>query len=246
MRHCSFSFLNWQPSFNFNEKKRLAACSIIEVFFTVLIMVLLILFMKKGHAPASALIFISIVFILILAWLFTAKNCNPFENNISRKIFKIYFFIITVALVFLYAIDFEHYDYLHQRLSASVLNYTSDAKTSMSMIWQTYPVITLLVLILISVFLLYGLIIRWFKKISLSTYRGKGFSKFFIGFVFTIILGLGIFGRLNQYPLRWSDAFALNDDFKANLSLNPVQSFLSTLQFINSTYDIKKVKEYYP
>ncbi|MEP6467489.1 MAG: LTA synthase family protein [Parafilimonas sp.] len=149
-------------------------------------------------------------------------------------------------MVFLYAVDFEHYDYLHQRLSVSVWNYTSDAKTSMSMVWQTYPVVTLLVLILISVILLYGLIIRWYKKISSSNYRGKGVSKFVTGLMLTLILGIGIFGRLNQYPLRWSDAFSFNDDFKANLSLNPVQSFLSTLQFINSTYDIKKVRGYYP
>ena len=241
-----FPFLIGNLHLNYNTAKRLTIWSIIEVFFTILIMVLLILFMKKGHAPVFALIFISILFVLILIWLFTAKNCNPFENNISRKIFKTYFFIVTVALVFLYAIDFEHYDYLHQRLSASVLNYTSDAKTSISMIWQTYPVITLSVLILISIILLYGLIIRWFKKIRASAYRGKGFSKIVVGIVFALLLGIGIFGRLNQYPLRWSDAFALNDDFKANLSLNPVQSFLSTLQFINSTYDIKKVKEYYP
>ncbi|MGH2565160.1 MAG: LTA synthase family protein, partial [Ginsengibacter sp.] len=77
-------------------------------------------------------------------------------------------------------------------------------------------------------------------------YTGKPVSKFIAGFLFAIILGIGIFGRLNQYPLRWSDAFSFNDDFKANLSLNPVQSFLSTLEFINSSYDLKKVKEYYP
>ena len=114
------------------------------------------------------------------------------------------------------------------------------------MVWQTYPVVTLILLIIICVVLLYGLIIRWFKKMQLSLYRGKGFSKFLIGIVFASIVGIGIFGRLNQYPLRWSDAFAFHDDFKANLSLNPIQSFLSTLQFRNSTYNIKKVKEYYP
>ena len=70
--------------------------------------------------------------------------------------------------------------------------------------------------------------------------------QFLSGFVFALLLGVGIFGRLNQYPLRWSDAFSFDDDFKANLSLNPVQSFLSTLQFRYSTYDLKKVKEYYP
>ena len=55
-----------------------------------------------------------------------------------------------------------------------------------------------------------------------------------------------IFGKFSQFPLRWSDAYTLSDDFKANLALNPFQSFLSTLSFRNSTFDIKKVKESYP
>ena len=59
-------------------------------------------------------------------------------------------------------------------------------------------------------------------------------------------MGLAIFGRFSQYPLRWSDAFAFGDDFKANLSLNPVQSFFSTLQFRHADYDEKKVRLYYP
>src|SRR5690606_39215339 len=70
-------------------------------------------------------------------------------------------------------------------------------------------------------------------------------TKVILGTIFTLLLALGIFGRINQYPLRWSDAFALDDDFKANLSLNPVQSFLSTLQFRHSSYDPEKVKGYY-
>lgn len=241
-----FPFLIGNLHLTYNSNNKLAAGSIFQILLTVIIMVLLIIFMKKGHVPNSSLIYMGIVFALILAWLLIAKNCNPFENNISRRIFKTYFFIITVVIVLLYAIDFEHYDYLHQRLSASVLNYTEDAKTSMSMVWQTYPVFTLIILVIISATLLFALIIRWFKKMQLSAYRGKGFSKIAIGLVFALVLGVGIFGRLNQYPLRWSDAFAFHDDFKANLSLNPIQSFLSTLQFRHSTFDLKKVKEYYP
>ncbi|HET7117725.1 MAG TPA: LTA synthase family protein, partial [Hanamia sp.] len=79
-----------------------------------------------------------------------------------------------------------------------------------------------------------------------TTYNAPLFTKFSIGFVFALLLGLGVFGKLGQYPLRWSDAFVFDNNFKANLSLNPVQSFLSTLKFANSNYDIKLVKKYYP
>jgi len=241
-----FPFLVGNLYLDHNEKRRLTVASFFRVFFIILIMVLLLIFSKKGHASPLILSIISILFGLILLWLFITKNCNPFENQASRKIFKIYFLFITLSLVFLYTIDFEHFDYLHQRLNASVMNYTEDASISMNMVWQTYPVFILLILIIIITALLYFIIILSFNKIKNTTYRGNITSKIVMNSFFAILLGVGIFGRINQYPLRWSDAFSLNDDFKANLSLNPVQSFLSTLEFRNSSYDLKKVKEYYP
>ncbi len=240
-----FPFLIGNLHLKYNERKRLTAGSIIEVFFTVVIMALLILFMKKGHASLAVLIGTGILFLLILAWLFITKNCNPFENVVSKRIFKIYFFIITVSLVFLYVIDFENYDYLHERLNASVLNYLGNAKISMNMVWETYPVFTLLILIIVFTALIFWLINKWFRRTEKSIYSGKPVAKFVTGIAFTLLLGLGVFGRLNQYPLRWSDAFIFDDNFKANLSLNPAQSFLSTLKFKNSTYDLSKVKAYY-
>jgi phosphoglycerol transferase MdoB-like AlkP superfamily enzyme len=241
-----FPFVIGNLHLKYNEKKRLTVGSIIQVFITIVIMALLILFMKKGHASLTVLIGTAILFLLILAWLFGTKNCNPFENVVSKRIFQFYFFIVTSMLVFLYAIDFENFDYLHERLNASVLNYLGNAKISMNMVWETYPVFTLLILIIVFTTLLYWLINTWFRRTEKSIYLANPVAKFVIGFVFTLLLGLGVFGRLNQYPLRWSDAFTFDNNFKANLSLNPVQSFLSTLKFKNSTYDLKKVKEYYP
>ena len=76
-----------------------------------------------------------------------------------------------------------------------------------------------------------------------SFYKRKGRLMYVIAF---LIFGVFIFGKIGQFPLRWSDAYTLSDDFKANLALNPFQSFLSTLNFRNSSYDIKKVKDCYP
>ncbi len=241
-----FPFLIGNLHLTYNFKKRLSPGSIVQLAITVIVMVLLIIFMKKGHASFSILAIAAVIFALILLWLFVTKNCNPFENATSARIFKIYFLVIAAVLVFLYAIDYEHFDYLHQRLNASVMNYTEDAKISMNMVWETYPVITLLTLIILFTAVLYFVIIYFFKKLKAAVYRGHLISKISFGVLFTLILSIGIFGKINQYPLRWSDAFALNDDFKANLSLNPVQSFLSTLEFRNSSYDLKKVKAYYP
>ncbi len=241
-----FPFLIGNLHLKYNSKKSLSAGSIAQLILTILIMIVLIIFMKKGHASFSLLTVMSVLFALILAWLLILKNCNPFENRVSEIIFKIYFLLIALSLVFLYAIDFEHFDYLHQRLNASVLNYTQDAKISMNMVWETYPVFTLILLIILGTILLFWLINRLFKKIKLQEYAGGRVAKAVMASLFTIALGIGIFGRLNQYPLRWSDAFSFEDDFKANLALNPAQSFLSTLEYRNSSYDLKQVKEYYP
>ncbi len=241
-----FPFVIGNFHLKYNSKKRLTAGSVVQLFITILVMVLMLIFMHKGHATVTTLVSIAILFALILVWLFITKNCNPFENSFSAKVFKVYFFIITLSLVLMYIIDFEYFDYLHERLNAGAMNYLSDAKISMNMVWETYPVFTLLFVTIIVTFIIYWLIVRWFKKIQHSTFNAHVVTKFITGFLFALLLGLGVFGRLNQYPLRWSDAFAFDDNFKANLALNPVQSFLSTLKFINSNYDIKEVKKYYP
>ncbi|MEO6684267.1 MAG: hypothetical protein ABIN48_15690, partial [Ginsengibacter sp.] len=135
-----FPFLIGNLRLQYKEKKKLKIQSVITLILTVAIMALLILFMKKGHSTPPLLISTGVLFSLILVWLFATKNCNPFEHPVSRKIFKIYFLIVSIALVFFYVIDFQHFDYLRQRLNASVINYTEDAKISATMVWETYPV----------------------------------------------------------------------------------------------------------
>jgi hypothetical protein len=54
--------------------------------------------------------------------------------------------------------------------------------------------------------------------------------------------GLAIYRRTDKFPLRWSDAYRLNSDYKASLSLNPFQSFFSSLKFRKTGFDIQKTK----
>ena len=180
---------------------------------------------------------------MMLLTLFTFLN--PFKSVAAKKIWNILLPLVFVILVLFYCIDFYHFDYLHQRLNATVLNYLQDAGISFNMMWQTYPLIKvgiiIIVLLVLSRFIFVQLLNSYLQKDSF--YKRSGIAFFFISF---ILLGGFIFGKVGQFPLRWSDAFTLSDDFKANLALNPFQSFFSTLSFRNSTYDIKKVKKYYP
>lgn len=239
-------FLAGSLHLDYTDKGHLRKSTIFRLVLVLILLTVIILLLKNNGGGIGSIIAVCLLFILYLLWAFATKNCNPFINKTSRKIFKIYFLIVSISLAFLYAMDFEHYDYLHQRLNASVLNYAEDASISMNMVWETYPVFTILLLLVLASVLLYWLINIYYRLFKKYRFSGHGIIRIVMGFVFTFLLALGIFGRLNQYPLRWSDAFSFDDEFKANLALNPVQSFLSTLQFRSSTYDKNKVKEYYP
>lgn len=182
---------------------------------------------------------------LAMMLLCAVRVLNPFKNPKARTFWNILLPVIFLLMLLVLAIDFYHFDYLHQRLNATVLNYLEDAGISFNMMWQSYPLlkitIGLLLFFFLGKFLFSRLLARYQQKDGF--YKRRGILAYLISF---FILGGLIFGRIGQFPLRWSDAYTLSDDFKANLALNPFQSFLSTLSFRNSSYDIKKVKEAYP
>ncbi len=188
-------------------------------------------------------------FICILI-LFTFLLCiipalNPFRNKNAGKAWLVFLPLVYGVLLFFYIADYYHYDYLHQRLNANVLNYTEDAAISSKMMLQSYPVFTLLAIIVVGIILA----VWYFRKTMRFFLRQSSLAvkrKWLWSIGFFILSGLCIFGKINQYPLRWSDAFTLSDDFKASLSLNPLQSFFSTLRFTDTNPDMNKVKEYYP
>ena len=172
---------------------------------------------------------------------------NPFKNRKATGFWTIFLSVIfLVTLIFLGA-DFYHYDYLKQKLNASVLNFLQDAGISFNMMSQSYPLVKISIALLILVWLFARWQKRLLKRIAGNTNStAKKRSNIVYYIVFVLMLGGLTFGKLGQFPLRWSDAFLFADDFKASTALNPFQSFFSTLGFKNSGYDIKKVKQFYP
>jgi phosphoglycerol transferase MdoB-like AlkP superfamily enzyme len=171
---------------------------------------------------------------------------NPFKNSPAKKLWTIVLTLVFGIFLLVYVADFYHYDYLQQRLNASVVNFLPDAAISFNMMSESYPLLTIsaafIILILVFAWINSALLQRLTKKERLPV---KKYTKAY--FIVTgLLLALLIFGKVGQYPLRWSDAFSLGDDFKGNAALNPFQSFLSSLKFKNSSYNLKKVKEAYP
>ena len=184
-----------------------------------------------------------LILVLILG---SIPDLHPFLSKRGKKLWMMVLGVAVVFVIFFFSIDFAHYAYLAQRLNASVLNYLEDAGISMSMVWQSYPVIRIVLGVLLLSALLIYIIYRNHRWVSKQTYTGTKRSRIISFIVCFLACGFFIFGQFSQYPLRWSDAFALGSDYKAGLALNPFESFFSTLKFRHSSYDAKKVKELSP
>jgi len=169
----------------------------------------------------------------------------PFKSATAGKGWLSFAGLFSVILIVIYVFDFLHLSYLSQRLNASALSFLQDAKISTAMVWQTYPIIRILLGITICTILFIWIISILYKKVARSHKKPAKAQRLTWFFFCFFLFALAIFGRIGQFPLRWSDAFNTGSDFKANIALNPFQSFLSTLSFRTSTFDKKKVRLYY-
>lgn len=182
---------------------------------------------------------------LVLLVLGTFKPFNPFQNPAAKKGWTWVLGLVFLLLIIFYIIDFLHFRYLNQRLNASALSFLQDAGISASMVWQTYPVIPLLLAIIILTWLMVLSLRRIFKWTEKPAPPIAAPFKWMYPLLLGILFAIGIFGRVGQYPLRWSDAFNLGSDFKANIALNPIQSFFSSFSFRSTSYDLAKVRASY-
>jgi len=167
-------------------------------------------------------------------------NLSPFYSDKNKKIWTIYLGIITLLVLFFYGADFGQFAYINARLNADALIFAEDPKESLQMIWQSYPVIW----ILIGLFGAVLMMIWMFRKTHVNI-EGKNLSihKFSYKkkwhFLAVLILGWFMYGFFTFKPLNFFRAFNLNNEFKSNLALNPLQNFFSTLRFRKPDYDTK-------
>ena len=231
-------------------------CGLLFLFIMTLLRLALVISFAANGVGFSALLpafwlgfrfdarMVGIVCLLLLLFSFI-KKLHPFTSKSGKRLALIIWGLAVTVLGLFYTMDFANYAYLHQRLSGSILNFAQDASISATMMWQSYPIVKLLAALALGCIFLIGLIKVLYKKTAAkNTLPNKknrlGWNTFFV-----LVLALAIFGRAGQYPLRWSDAFALGNDYAANVALNPIQSFFSSLSFRHATFNEKKVREHY-
>lgn len=173
------------------------------------------------------------------------KPLNAFRTKLGKWLAFAIWAIFTFSFVLMYIAGIAYYSYLGSSLNASVLEYLKEG-ASFGMIMETYPVFWILFTLIVGTFLLHLFVRKaysWVKKRTTPTPKK---SRIIVGISFFLLLAFCIFGRLGQFPLRWSDAFTLGSDYASNMALNPYQSFFSTLKHTKVSFDKKEVQENYP
>lgn len=171
---------------------------------------------------------------------------SPFYSARNKKWWTWYLAIITFIIFFFFAADFGNFSYNKTRLNASALNFFEDAGIAVVMLWQSYPLIWMIVGLVLAV-----LFFRWMYRrmhwTVIARTDGLGIPykrKWFV--IVTILLGFCIYGGVNMAPLKWDKAFVFKDNFKSYLALNPLQNFFTTLKFRKPQYNENKAREYFP
>lgn len=193
----------------------------------------------KFDARLSALLILPF---LILSWL---PRVNPAKSKFGRKLWILYFTVLIGIIVFLYCVDFGVYSYVRSRLNATLLNELENLDISIKMVLQTYPVIIVIPMIIIGSFFYSKLLSKIMYIFERGFIRNKLIPAFLYPFSIVFLM-IVLYGRLSQFPLRWSDAFFTTDNFVSSLALNPILYLYSTLSNNPVNYDIDEVKKYYP
>jgi phosphoglycerol transferase MdoB-like AlkP superfamily enzyme len=179
----------------------------------------------------------------VLGWIGPLSIVN---GRAGRWLWSVYL-AVAVGLTFLvYEVDLGHFAYLHARINAQVLDLLKDTLTSLQMVWETYPVVWG-TLGLAAVVAGYLAVFRWLvrREMAQTVVPTGHWRKAAVVSVVVAAWVFGIWGKLQWYPLRWSDAYFATDVWSPALGLNPVLNLADTLKNKSRGYDEAATREYY-
>jgi membrane-anchored protein YejM (alkaline phosphatase superfamily) len=186
----------------------------------------------------------------LLAFLLTALAYRTLcrehglKHGSARALWGLYAGLALVATLLGYFVDFGAYAYIHTRLNGTLLMFLQNPEISGQMMWETYPVLRLtLLLVVLAGAGLWGLrravagleirpLSRW-PRIAATT----GFSLLLISLMW---------GKWSRYPLRWGEAFEAKRSIHAHLALNPMLFFLETRAEMDGGFSLDEVKATQP
>ncbi|MDL2314341.1 sulfatase-like hydrolase/transferase [Desulfovibrio sp. OttesenSCG-928-C14] len=165
---------------------------------------------------------------------------------LSGPLAVIYFFIFFLFWA-VYAVDFGFYSYLGQRLNATLFELLEDFDASISMVLESYPVVSIQLAVVAAAVLsamLYSRLMHIHVKESWSAF--SKISRWILGFA---VFFWAAYGQVssNLFPLRWSNAYFSPNPVITALALNPVQNVFDTVRASKSdTFDLGQTRKHYP
>ncbi|MBF0218333.1 MAG: LTA synthase family protein [Gammaproteobacteria bacterium] len=165
----------------------------------------------------------------------------------GRWLWSIYGSVAVTLLLLFYMVDFGHYAYLGKRLDQTALRFAADPLISAQMVWESYPVIPLMILLIVS-----AVVTFWGGYRHLRRYAGATYQPLAIKWRAWLIIGavllyfFAIFAKISWYPLRWSDAYFSTHPFTSALASNPAVYFVYTVNNGGAPYDEAAARSAYP
>ncbi len=186
------------------------------------------------------------VILLPIALLSVNVKFSPFYSEKNKRWWSYYLAFTTLVALFFFGADFGNFSYNHTRINASALNFAEDPIISFKMLWQSYPMVWILLALALAVVMLSALFKRTHVLVMKKNTQEDIVYKRRWHALAIIFLGWSLFGLFSFTPLKWKDAFAFNDNFKSYAALNPLQNFFTTLRFRSPSFDEAKAKQYFP
>lgn len=184
--------------------------------------------------------------ILIFLLLSLFKPLSPVYSTKAQKGWTIFFVFIAFIEVLIFTVDFYYFDYLGQHLNMFLFSLMEDGKEAKGMVWASYPVLKISIMVLVIMTIFYFLIKFSLQSSVIKNSSDPSKKKRVIYTILTaLVLGILIFGEIGQYPLRWSKAFEGRNLFMAKIALNPFETLLNSKNNAKATYDIKQIKKGY-
>ncbi len=195
---------------------------------------------------------LALLIMLPLAVLCYLPRWNTVGSRMVRGLGRGYLALALLAVALIYVVDFGHYNYLGERINATVLRFMGDTEISGTMLWQSYPVVWIILAWLGGCAAVLAALAT-VERMTLAK-RPAEISWWNVAFgsaVVVVLVAMGLLGRVSNInlqspmPLRWSDAFSSGNRQLAAVGLNPVLFLYDTLLVPQSPYDREKVGHYY-
>lgn len=169
------------------------------------------------------------------------------DSRLSGGLLMGYLTVVALALTSFYVADFAHFAYLGERINITVKEFFNDQRDSMLMVWQSYPVVRLTLLLAASGYVGYRFAGWLLARYRSQVWPQRGWpARLTVVGVCLALFCVGILGKVTSVvPLRWSNAFFSGNVQISSLGLNPVMYFFDTYSNQGTSYDRDQVRAHY-